>query len=207
MQELLGATLSFWSNTLRYLSILCPIQYINVLEKRKISLFIIAFAQRLIYSTSCSRFQVCPKSNTDTTLLRGCWKLVLQPLKLNLTWTLLKYTPLQIYIGNEIKSIGSIFRFYSHNAKQSSIFSLSQSHIFRRNQDLIKELSSAPPAAQDLHFPTKYSQPFLVQFIACFWKQHWSYWRNPQYNVIRFFMTTVIGLIFGVIFWDKGNKM
>ncbi|KAL0303555.1 UNVERIFIED_CONTAM: Pleiotropic drug resistance protein 2 [Sesamum radiatum] len=83
----------------------------------------------------------------------------------------------------------------------------SNSDLHRRNQELNKELSTSIPESQDLYFPTKYSQPFLVQFKACFWKQHWSYWRNPQYNVIRFFMTTIIGIIFGVIFWDKGDKM
>ncbi|KAK3034466.1 hypothetical protein RJ639_033322 [Escallonia herrerae] len=77
----------------------------------------------------------------------------------------------------------------------------------RRNEKLIKELSTPAPGSQDLYFPTQYSQPFTTQFKACFWKQHWSYWRNPQYNVIRFFMTTVIGLIFGIIFWKKGDKM
>ncbi|XP_051120010.1 pleiotropic drug resistance protein 2-like [Andrographis paniculata] len=76
-----------------------------------------------------------------------------------------------------------------------------------RNQELNKELTTTTLDSEDLFFPTKYSQPFFVQFAACFWKQHWSYWRNPQYNVIRFFMTTVIGIIFGVIFWDKGKKM
>ncbi|KAJ8542268.1 hypothetical protein K7X08_017134 [Anisodus acutangulus] len=46
-----------------------------------------------------------------------------------------------------------------------------------------------------------------AQLNACFWKQHLSYWRHPQYNAIRFFMTEIIGVIFGIIFWDKGNKM
>ncbi|KAG5515728.1 hypothetical protein RHGRI_036688 [Rhododendron griersonianum] len=77
----------------------------------------------------------------------------------------------------------------------------------RRNQDLIKELSTPAPGAKDLYFPNQYSQPFLTQCKACFWKQHWSYWRNSQYNAIRFFMTAVFGILFGVIFWKKGNKI
>ncbi|KAI5666595.1 hypothetical protein M9H77_16448 [Catharanthus roseus] len=79
------------------------------------------------------------------------------------------------------------------------------SDLYRRNQVLIKELSTPAPGSKDLFFPTQYSQNFLVQCKACFWKQYWSYWRNSQYNAIRFFMTIVIGLLFGVIFWDKGN--
>lgn len=81
------------------------------------------------------------------------------------------------------------------------------SDLYRRNQELIKELSTPAPGTNDLYFPTKYSQSFLTQCLACFWKQHWSYWRNPQYNAIRFFMTIVIGIIFGVIFFGKGSKI
>ncbi|XP_026442828.1 pleiotropic drug resistance protein 2-like [Papaver somniferum] len=80
------------------------------------------------------------------------------------------------------------------------------STLYQRNQEVIKELSTPAPGSQDLHFPTEYSQDFLTQCKACFWKQHWSYWRNPKYNAIRLFTTTVIGILFGVIFWDKGDK-
>ncbi|KAM0992777.1 hypothetical protein ACFX2J_008408 [Malus domestica] len=78
--------------------------------------------------------------------------------------------------------------------------------LYQRNQELIKELSTPAPGSKDLYFPTKYSQPFPVQCKACFWKMHWSYWRNPQYNAIRFFMTIVIGVLFGLIFWQKGQR-
>ncbi|XP_027104789.1 pleiotropic drug resistance protein 2 [Coffea arabica] len=81
------------------------------------------------------------------------------------------------------------------------------SDVYRRNQELIKQLSTPPPGSQDLYFPTKYSQSFFNQCKACFWKHQLSYWRNPKYNAIRFFMTTIIGIIFGVIFWRKGHKM
>ncbi|CAM8980801.1 unnamed protein product [Rhodiola kirilowii] len=80
------------------------------------------------------------------------------------------------------------------------------SSLYKRNQELIKELSTPERNTSDLHFPTQYSQPFSTQFYACFWKQHWSYWRNAEYNGIRFFMTIVIGVLFGAIFWDKGQK-
>ncbi|OWM79107.1 hypothetical protein CDL15_Pgr003278 [Punica granatum] len=81
-----------------------------------------------------------------------------------------------------------------------------KSSLYQRNQDLIKELSTPAPGTKDLYFPTEFSQPFTTQCMACFWKQHWSYWRNPQYNAIRFFMTIVIGLLFGLIFWQKGDE-
>ncbi|XP_022898531.1 pleiotropic drug resistance protein 2-like [Olea europaea var. sylvestris] len=81
------------------------------------------------------------------------------------------------------------------------------SDLYGRNQDLIKELSTPAPGSKDLYFPTQYSQSFLIQCKACFWKQHWSYWRNSQYNAIRFFTTVVIGILFGVIFWQKGDQI
>ncbi|WOL15670.1 hypothetical protein Cni_G24451 [Canna indica] len=81
-----------------------------------------------------------------------------------------------------------------------------RSSLYQRNQELIKELSVPAPDSNDLYFPTKYSQSFIGQCKACFWKQYWSYWREPQYNAIRFFMTIVMGLLFGTIFWQKGNK-
>ncbi|XAR60103.1 Iron-chelate-transporting ATPase [Bertholletia excelsa] len=81
------------------------------------------------------------------------------------------------------------------------------SDLYRRNQELIKELNTPTPGSQDLYFPTQYSQSFLTQCKACFLKQHWSYWRNSQYNAIRFFMTIAIGLLFGLIFWNKGDQI
>ncbi|KAK4582896.1 hypothetical protein RGQ29_025889 [Quercus rubra] len=81
------------------------------------------------------------------------------------------------------------------------------SSLYQRNQELIKELSTPVPGSNDLHFPTKFSQSFIVQCKACFWKQHWSYWRDAQYNAVRLFMTVVVGIVFGLIFWDKGQKM
>lgn len=80
------------------------------------------------------------------------------------------------------------------------------SELHQRNKALIKELSSPAPGAQDLFFPTLYSQPFLIQCAACFWKQRLSYWRNPQYTAVRFFFTFVCALMFGTIFWRIGNK-
>ncbi|CAH1438131.1 unnamed protein product [Lactuca virosa] len=59
------------------------------------------------------------------------------------------------------------------------------SDLYKRSQELIKVLSTPVPGSYDIYFPTK----------------------HPQYNAVRFFMTTLIGILFGVIFWDKGQKM
>uniref|UniRef100_A0A9I9DQ34 ABC transporter domain-containing protein n=1 Tax=Cucumis melo TaxID=3656 RepID=A0A9I9DQ34_CUCME len=59
------------------------------------------------------------------------------------------------------------------------------SNLYQKNQILIKDLSTPQEESKDLYFPTKYSQGFITQCKACFWKQHWSYWRNSRYNAIR----------------------
>ncbi|KAJ1292575.1 hypothetical protein BS78_01G000500 [Paspalum vaginatum] len=79
--------------------------------------------------------------------------------------------------------------------------------LYRKNQDLIKELSISPPDYQDLSFPTKYSQNFYGQCVANFWKQYHSYWKNPPYNAMRFLMTLLFGLVFGTVFWQKGKNI
>ncbi|XP_030464472.1 pleiotropic drug resistance protein 1-like [Syzygium oleosum] len=80
------------------------------------------------------------------------------------------------------------------------------SDLYRRNKALIKELSIPPPNSKDLYFPTKYSQSTFTQLMACLWKQHWSYWRNPPYTAVRFLFTIFIALMFGTMFWDLGSK-
>ncbi|KAK0571365.1 hypothetical protein LWI29_014726 [Acer saccharum] len=79
------------------------------------------------------------------------------------------------------------------------------SELYRRNKELIKELSTSPPGSKELYFGTKYSQSFFNQCLACLWKQHLSYWRNPPYTAVRLLFTTFIALMFGTIFWDIGS--
>ncbi|XP_061982097.1 pleiotropic drug resistance protein 1-like isoform X5 [Populus nigra] len=81
------------------------------------------------------------------------------------------------------------------------------SDLFRRNKALIAELSTPAPGSKDVHFPTRYSTSFFTQCMACLWKQHWSYWRNPPYTAVRFLFTTFIALMFGTMFWDLGSKV
>ncbi|KAL7166193.1 hypothetical protein ACSBR2_036971 [Camellia fascicularis] len=80
------------------------------------------------------------------------------------------------------------------------------SNLYRRNKDLIKDLSKPPLGSKDIYFPTQYSQALFIQCMACLWKQHLSYWRNPSYSAVRFLFTTCIALLFGTIFWDLGSK-
>lgn len=80
------------------------------------------------------------------------------------------------------------------------------SELYRRNKQLIAEFSMPAPGSKDLHFVSQYSQSFWTQCMACLWKQHWSYWRNPPYTAVRFLFTTFIALMFGTIFWDMGSQ-
>ncbi|XP_077218109.1 ABC transporter G family member 42-like [Tasmannia lanceolata] len=80
------------------------------------------------------------------------------------------------------------------------------SPLYQRNKALVKELSTPAPGAKDLYFPTKYSQSPLGQFKSCIWKQWWTYWRSPDYNLVRFFFTLVAALLLGTIFWKVGSK-
>ncbi|KAL1819090.1 hypothetical protein ACET3Z_013959 [Daucus carota] len=82
-----------------------------------------------------------------------------------------------------------------------------KSDLYRSNIKLIKELSNQAQGSEDLHFSTQYAQPFFTQCKACLWKQHWSYWRHPEYNAIRFLMSTGFGIIFGLIFWGQGQNI
>lgn len=80
------------------------------------------------------------------------------------------------------------------------------SELYRRNKALISELSNPRPGTNDLHFPTQFAQPFWTQCVACLWKQHWSYWRNPLYSAVRIIYTAFLAIIFGSMFWNLGDK-
>ncbi|KAK2363923.1 pleiotropic drug resistance protein [Trifolium repens] len=81
------------------------------------------------------------------------------------------------------------------------------SELYRRNKELIKELSSPASGSKDLYFHSQYSRSFLTQCMACLWKQHWSYWRNPIYTAIRFLYSTMVAVLLGTMFWNLGSKI
>ncbi|KAJ1388741.1 P-loop containing nucleoside triphosphate hydrolase [Sesbania bispinosa] len=80
------------------------------------------------------------------------------------------------------------------------------SALFQRNKALVTELSTPPPGATDLYFPTKYSQSTLGQFKSCLWKQWLTYWRSPDYNLVRYFFTLACALMIGTVFWRIGKN-
>lgn len=75
----------------------------------------------------------------------------------------------------------------------------------RRNKALVKDLST-PTGTKDLYFPTQYSESTWGQFKSCLWKQWLTYWRSPEYNLVRYCFTLVCGVLVGTIFWKIGEK-
>jgi hypothetical protein len=81
-----------------------------------------------------------------------------------------------------------------------------RSDLHQRNKEMV-EIASIPVAgSKDLYFRTQYSQSFWTQIRACLWKQHWTYWRSPDYNCVRLFFTFISAVLFGTIFWNIGKK-
>ncbi|EPS63114.1 hypothetical protein M569_11672, partial [Genlisea aurea] len=78
--------------------------------------------------------------------------------------------------------------------------------LHRRNKALVRELSEPAPGAKDLYFDTQYAQSTWGQLKHCIWKQWWTYWRSPEYNLVRYFFTLSCALLVGTIFWRFGTK-
>ncbi|KAH9288445.1 hypothetical protein KI387_032562 [Taxus chinensis] len=81
------------------------------------------------------------------------------------------------------------------------------SPLYERNLELVEELSMPAQGATDLNFRTQFSQSPWTQFVACLWKKHWTYWRSPDYNLVRLFFTFISALFFGTIYWQLGTKI
>uniref|UniRef100_A0A5B6YTB6 Putative Pleiotropic drug resistance protein 12 n=1 Tax=Davidia involucrata TaxID=16924 RepID=A0A5B6YTB6_DAVIN len=110
-----------------------------------------------------------------------------------------KYNPATWML--EVSSVAAEVRLGTDFAEQYK-----SSALHQRNKALVKELSTTPPGAKDLYFPTKYSQSTWGQFKSCLWKQWWTYWRSPDYNLVRYFFTLAAALLVGTIFWQVGTK-
>ncbi|KAL5700491.1 drug-responsive transcription factor pdr3 [Ranunculus cassubicifolius] len=81
------------------------------------------------------------------------------------------------------------------------------SALHENQKKLVKDLSIPQSDTKDLHFPTQFPQNGWVQYKACLWKQHLSYWRSPQYNLVRILFMIFASLLFAVLFWQKGKKI
>nr|GLL29394.1 pleiotropic drug resistance protein 3-like isoform X1 [Ipomoea trifida] len=82
-----------------------------------------------------------------------------------------------------------------------------KSSLYKNNKELVKKLSVPPQGSKQLHFPTTFSQNGWVQFKTCLWKQYWSYWRSPSYNLARCIFMLITSFILGLLFRDQGKKI
>uniref|UniRef100_A0A0E0JL05 ABC transporter domain-containing protein n=1 Tax=Oryza punctata TaxID=4537 RepID=A0A0E0JL05_ORYPU len=76
-----------------------------------------------------------------------------------------------------------------------------------RTKGLVHQLSEPNLGSEDLHFSTRCPQHFLEQLALCLWKQHRSYWCNPQYSATRILFTILIALLLGTVYWKSGSKI
>lgn len=137
----------------------------------------------------------------------GCLRSLLLQLRLDLAQILQRFIVTPPFTSKFFSFCDLCYycaRFYGVGIQALQLYFLCT--FFRMNQELIKELSTPALGSKDLFFPTTYSQSFFVQCQACFWKQYWSYWRNPPYNAVRLCFTIATGVMFGLIFWGKANK-
>mmetsp|Transcript_9242 Transcript_9242/g.27733 ORF Transcript_9242/g.27733 Transcript_9242/m.27733 type:complete len:1604 (+) Transcript_9242:484-5295(+) len=80
------------------------------------------------------------------------------------------------------------------------------SEVCRCNERLIAELSVPREGSEPLSFATVYSQGRWSQFTTLLHRNFRTYWRSPPYNGVRFFSSTIIGLLLGSVFWQIGTK-
>ncbi|URD75112.1 Plant PDR ABC transporter associated [Musa troglodytarum] len=86
-----------------------------------------------------------------------------------------------------------------------NIFHNSSAYI--RNMNMVDDMSKRQSNAEDIHFTSKYAKGFWSQCLSCLWKQHRSYWKNPEHNVVRFIITITVSVLFGIVFYDIGSKI
>ncbi|XP_034604276.2 ABC transporter G family member 41 isoform X1 [Setaria viridis] len=80
-----------------------------------------------------------------------------------------------------------------------------ESSTYKDNDEMVKQLSVPSPGTRDLHFKAQFPQKFMDQFKACLLKQFLSHWRTPSYNLVRIVFTALSCLMFGALYWQKGN--
>ncbi|KAK0607086.1 hypothetical protein LWI29_009061 [Acer saccharum] len=82
-----------------------------------------------------------------------------------------------------------------------------ESPLYQFTRELVRQFSEPQPGSRDLHFPTRFPQSTRMQFMACLWKQHLSYWRSPEYNFTRLVSLICSAVMFGLLFWQKGKEI
>ncbi|CAI9101373.1 OLC1v1038679C1 [Oldenlandia corymbosa var. corymbosa] len=82
-----------------------------------------------------------------------------------------------------------------------------KSALYKQTKELVRVLSTPLLDSKVLEFPSRFPLNGWGQFKACLWKQYWSYWRSPSYNIIRTLYMFITSLIFGSLFWGQGKRL
>lgn len=80
------------------------------------------------------------------------------------------------------------------------------SELAKRNDVLVEELSVPKPGIEPLFFDREYAADMWTQFKMLMYRCFVSYWRNPQYNAVKFVFCTVLGVLLGTIYLNLGQE-
>ena len=73
-------------------------------------------------------------------------------------------------------------------------------------EEVIAQGSVPDPAVPPPKFDTVYARSWVEQYLICCRKFNIVYWRTPEYNGTRLYFSLAVALIFGTVFWKRGNK-
>ncbi|KAL3714543.1 hypothetical protein ACJRO7_006458 [Eucalyptus globulus] len=76
----------------------------------------------------------------------------------------------------------------------------------RMNKELVRELSLQVAGTKEMCFSAGFRQNRWEQFKTCLWKQHLTYWRSPEYNLVRLIFITASSFFCAALLWQKGNE-
>eukprot|EP00198_Chlamydomonas_reinhardtii_P008553 XP_001697890.1 ABC transporter [Chlamydomonas reinhardtii] len=80
------------------------------------------------------------------------------------------------------------------------------SDLAKSNEAFTHAAAQPVPGSQPLAFSSRYAVSMWTQFRLLMHRALVTYWRNPPYNVLRFLVTLGMGIMFGTLYWDRGNK-
>lgn len=124
------------------------------------------------------------------------------------SWTWSRFRPnIRKFSSAWVSFITSFFINTEQDIKSAHCLVLEYYITCRNNKELVRKLSIPLSGSRDLYFATRFSQNAWGQFRSCLWKHNLSYWRSPSYNLMRIMHTIGASLLFGIIFWNHGNKM
>ncbi|GLC47082.1 hypothetical protein PLESTM_002024000 [Pleodorina starrii] len=80
------------------------------------------------------------------------------------------------------------------------------SDLAKQTSQIIDASSLPQPGSEPLGFSRRYAVSIGSQFALLMRRALVTYWRNPPYNVLRYMVTLSMGVLFGTLYWDRGNK-